>query len=309
MAMSQRQDFAKALTDYARQRLDRLEGFLEQAVDNGDVDAIHDLRVASRRLTEPIAVMAHWLGRKSAARVRRGLGDLRECFQIVRDLDVLQVSLAGPDHPGLDAPDMAQLEGLLTRRRERAMDRARKAVASLDSEKLLRRVEDYCDDFYSRRPDAQCVWERVREAFQRRSTVLLEHRPTDPGLPDLHDTRIRVKRMRYCADLATRIDAIEPDGLIASLTAIQELLGSWNDQLVAARWIAKIARRRVTLTSQTGWAARLLEYSAMRLRRADGLRSQVLDAWPPVEAALGTCEWAVRSPASNDAAASSVEAT
>jgi len=291
--MSQAQDasFSDKLIAYAQDRLDRLHEQCESALASGDVDAVHATRVASRRLNEALVVMRPWLDRGDVKIARRGLRALRNCFREVRDLDVLQMSLA-QSTPGLDPGSLAQLEGVLTRKRERVLAASTRDAGRVNPSRLVRQVGRLCERFERRFDDAQDrLSARLAAQFQKLATVVLAHDPRGADSGDLHFIRIRVKRARYCAELANRVGALSDDSLVQALTEMQEHTGRWNDHLNAARWISRIARGRDTLARQTVWSLRLLEYAVQRLQAADAERRLVHERWPAFDAAIRASSW------------------
>ncbi len=56
------------LADYVAKHRRRFAENLSLALDAGDVESIHDLRVASRRLTEPLKLLSRWTCRRKTRR-------------------------------------------------------------------------------------------------------------------------------------------------------------------------------------------------------------------------------------------------
>ena len=68
----------------------------------GDAEAVHDLRVASRRLSEPLLVLEGSVPGRTIMKNRRELGDWRRTFRRVRDLDVLIDNIRAYQELGVD---------------------------------------------------------------------------------------------------------------------------------------------------------------------------------------------------------------
>ncbi len=278
--------FSSNLVDFARDRLDRLGDQVEKTLNAADVDSVHALRVASRRLNECLVVMQPWICRRGVRAARRGLRQLRDAFRKVRDLDVLQMSLSSPP-PMLDAGKLAQLEGLLTRRRERELQSGLKDLKRAHPTSVVRNCRDLFREFRDEFDDAeQTLADRFTVLFRELADGLLAADPRHPEGGDLHETRIRVKRTRYCLELAQRIEIIPETGLAERLTELQDATGHWNDQLIAARWISRIATRRSALANETAWSRALLEYAAHRVAAAEEDRRLICERWPAIEAGI-----------------------
>lgn len=280
---------ASLLAAYVQKQLKRFEKNLTAAQKSGEVDAVHDVRVATRRLAEPLGLMGCGLGRKAVQNERRLLRKTRRALRKVRDLDVLQKSLMeNPTGGGLEPTDLAQVEGILTQRREKALSKARRCWASLKSDKLVRRVDQLAEGYEDLMREGldEELARRVRQLFLQRAERLVARDPRRPESVDLHETRICVKRLRYAAELMRDTQVRTDQDLIDSLAKIQERLGHWNDDLVAARMIARIAYKMSSLVEQPAWAARLLAYSAERARSAEAGRQAIVQEWPHVDGAL-----------------------
>jgi CHAD domain-containing protein len=80
------------MRDYARQQtvllIGRLTVALERAARTGDPDAIHDVRVAMRRLSRCLRVFAPFYPAGPAKKIRRRIADLLAVAGAARDCDV-----------------------------------------------------------------------------------------------------------------------------------------------------------------------------------------------------------------------------
>jgi CHAD domain-containing protein len=277
---------------YIEKQLKRFCLNLDKAVETGDIEAVHDLRVASRRLAEPLRLLAPWAGRRRTDRIRQCLRRTRRAFRKVRDLDVVQSSLCNTPPPApLDTTDLAQLEGVLTRRRERALRKAVRKVGRVSPAETAGTAQCIVGDVRENasNPDESdpLIENAADKLFVHWSQRLAEKDPRSAKTNHLHETRLCVKRLRYAAELRRDLKGGEADPLIPSLAAMQELLGQWNDHLTAARHVSAIARKDRTLARQSSWSARLLHYAGNRAQEAEQLRLRIIEKWPSLEAALG----------------------
>jgi CHAD domain-containing protein len=80
------------MRDYVRQQtailLRRLAYEVNRAAKNADDEAIHDLRVAIRRLSRCLQLFSQFYPGRSAKKVRRRLSDLMDAAGEVRDCDI-----------------------------------------------------------------------------------------------------------------------------------------------------------------------------------------------------------------------------
>lgn len=278
-----------SLAEYVAKHRRRFAENLRLAIDTGDVEAIHDLRVASRRLTEPLKILGKWTGRRQTRRVLKSLKNTRNAFRKVRDLDVVLVGIRSRESsPVLGADDQAQLEGLLSRARERAFAKAQRECRRSDAEEAATRIESIlsrftdllCDDVHAG------IETRVSALVGSWTLRLIEKDPRDPLTTDLHDTRLCAKRLRYAVELFRDICHRQDDPRTTALAAMQEVLGHWNDQLMIASRIAAVARRPDVLATHAGWATKLLEIAAACIRSAEAERPRIVTVWDECHALL-----------------------
>jgi CHAD domain-containing protein len=276
-----------SLARYQHEQLNRLRENLRQAMTTGDTDAVHDLRVASRRLHNGLEVMEARLGRKRVRRAQRSLKRVRKAFREVRDLDVLRASLgAAPESGSLEPNALAEVEAILTSRRERAMAVAKRAGNEPKLTKELASIENLiCLLASDAEGEPALVEEQLTDMLRQRATALLQKDPFEET-NNLHETRIRVKQMRYCVQLLTDCGALDAAELVEELTAMQGLLGHWSDQIVAARTFSRIAGRWRLLTGYTAISEKLLAHAAARAGASLQDRQKVLQRWPALTVVL-----------------------
>jgi CHAD domain-containing protein len=105
----------------------------EQGAFSGDVEAIHDMRVAIRRLRVALSNFASTLSREDRRRLLSRLKHLAEPLGEVRDFDVMIAALESSltVNPGQDA-----IKSVISRLRERRRRRLRKLVDYLRGEEF-----------------------------------------------------------------------------------------------------------------------------------------------------------------------------
>lgn len=271
----------QALVRYQRDQLKRFRSALERAASDGDVESIHDLRVASRRLHDVLAVIGCWVGRKRIAKADRALRRIRKAFRRCRDLDVLLAMLT-PSEGAADANDaLGRVELVLTAHRAKALGKAKAVAARARLFKDVGAIDDLgkaFEDAVAEEPELLAV--RLSDMLRRRFEDLLGEDPQAEGA-DLHDARLRVKRMRYCLQLAGEAGcAADSANLMDELTRMQVLLGHWNDEVMAARTIGRLATRWRALSRRTVAARQLLAWAGTAADGASSDRVQAHSRWP-----------------------------
>lgn len=283
-----------SLAAYVEKQAKRFSSNLEKVVASGDVDGVHDVRVASRRLVQPLRLMSAWLGGKPIKRPAGLLRATRQTLAKVRDLDVLLASLCGSEATwahGLEPSDLARLEGALTRRRQRL---AKKAVNRLTRQKperaagLIWRLSDKMLDVVDEESDLVLA-HQVERLFEKSLERLIHRDPRGDQKYDLHETRICVKRARYAGELMRDVGLRRETDLLKALVGMQDRLGRWNDQLIAISYVTREARRPKVLAEDAAWSARVLSLAADWAKEADAGQRRILDVWAEFDAALKAC--------------------
>ena len=217
-----------------RQRLRALARSLP-AARKGEPSAIHQARVATRRLREAIPVVsASAEGRKLERVVRR----LTQSLGPVRELDVALLMLeefsSAPDVPRAGVSCLQQVVREERRRLHadmaKAVDRCnlprltRKAVAA-----AKKRDERAGPGARARDPERLAA-ARARAARRAERLAAAIENAAGIYLPDrLHDVRIAVKKFRYAMEIARELSGSRATARILTLKKAQDLLGRMHD--------------------------------------------------------------------------------
>ncbi|HTO92159.1 MAG TPA: CHAD domain-containing protein [Candidatus Sulfotelmatobacter sp.] len=239
-----------------------------------DSEAVHDLRVASRRLTAAIDLWRPLLEPKGARRARRRARRLRRDLATLRDLEVSDALLA-ERMIGATPAVRAALEPLL-RDGEQRLERERADAAHVASRRRVRRVRDALERALGRAPSPaapldprELADDHVR-ATRERATLALETAWMSGEDRALHAARIRVKRWRYAIECRAALipahERAEPPAeptpspndpqVVKRLRQLQDLLGRIQD-LAVLRERLESAARRAALHARPAEAAAL----------------------------------------------------
>ncbi|WP_396623864.1 CHAD domain-containing protein [Luteitalea sp.] len=197
----------------------------------GDVEGVHQARVASRRLREAVPVLGRGLDDVRLKPLRRRLRDLTRALGPVRELDVAGEMVEGYAWQGRDAVRLrrAWLRDLAHRRREPVVE-LRTALARTH----LAALESALDAFEAARAaSADLAW---RTALARRLADRAQDlrdrivRTGDRYHPEpLHEVRIAAKKLRYALEITAESGLVGLVRPLASLKAAQEALGRLHD--------------------------------------------------------------------------------
>jgi CHAD domain-containing protein len=208
----------------------------------GDDRAVHQARVASRRLRESVPVLSTGLKGSKANKARRKIRRLTGALGMVRELDVaLKVvdELAASGDVPRAAIDALRAHVLAERqkRREEMLER----LDSVDSDKLSRRLASVCDALgeAETEPWRQVLGKRLLKRAKRLASAV--DAAGHLYAPErLHDVRIATKKLRYGLELAEGAGAKAAAPLVRTLKRVQEMLGRLQDLQVLLEHVAAI---------------------------------------------------------------------
>jgi CHAD domain-containing protein len=236
--------------DLSRRR-ENLVTALDRTRSMSDAEAIHDLRVASRRISAALRLWREMVPPRDGRRALRRLRDLRRDAGGTRDLEVHVTILthllrARPDSGSTVV--IAWLERL-ERRLARERRRAARALRRGRVRRLLRSLERVESAIPGTSVEASRVLWSARERISALRAGAAE--TIRLGLGDhqdetLHRTRIALKKLRYALESMGRIDPHEEPLEIERLRAMQDALGDAHDRAVLVARIARRRRRAVT---------------------------------------------------------------
>lgn len=224
-------------------RLDAFEKHLRPALE-GDVTAVHQARVASRRLRELLPLLLSEAGGPSAAegaRVSRAVRAVTRLLGPVRELDVTLGLLDELDHaePAL-AVAISEVRTLVAAEHEARRQRLQRELSRREAARLVSRLRALSEG----EPPTPMHWrERLAERTRRRA-VGLHDAVDDAGMlydPErLHAVRIAAKKLRYALELAGETRAAGTAALVTRLKALQDELGHLHDLQIVAGFVTQV---------------------------------------------------------------------
>lgn len=261
----------------------------EAAASGDDADAVHDMRVASRRTREALALLADYYPDKAFERasdlvrcVTKALGKVRDADVFAQEFASLAARATDPD----ERVALAWLVGAAGGRRPTLVRRMRKRLAALDVGGYEKRFGKFATGV-RRVPDAaEPVGSLAAAAIEARVTALYAHLPAALDAANdlaLHAMRIDAKKLRYAVE--TFAPAFDPDRLetlYPVLKGLQDELGELHDRDVfadAVREAEGAGTARSAGVSDAGLEAVIADLAAERARRFHAFR-RIVDEWP-----------------------------
>lgn len=221
----------------------------------GDADAVHDMRVAARRLRATLRTFRGMWERPAVARARAELSWLGRRLGALRDPQVMATRLGAAvsaEPPELVfGPVRARLRQRFAGAGGPAHARLRAALGSQRFLELLTALDTLADTARHRR--ARWVRGRVRRALERADArmdraLANRYRPQRgagrPGGDELlHQARKAYKRARYGAEALRATGGRPARRLVRRLKAVQDALGAHQDGVVARAELRRQAVR------------------------------------------------------------------
>jgi CHAD domain-containing protein len=211
-----------------------------------DPEAVHQARVATRRLRSTLRTFRSLLEPEWTTRLRDELKWLADLLGAVRDADVLLERLQ--EHlaalPDADAKAGRRLLGGLAERREADRERLLAAMGGPRYTTLL-------DDLVAAagapqllpgadRPAAEVMPPLVRKPWKKLRKTVRAAGP-DPADEQLHQIRIRAKRARYAAEAVEPVIGKPAEKFADAAADLQDVLGDQHDAVVGEAWLREAA--------------------------------------------------------------------
>jgi len=220
------------------------------------VEAVHQLRVAVRRLRSAISTFKTVTGGEPAVAINTELKWLARACDEARDLDVFALDNDAFAQPGLD---LSALAPLVEAARQRGHAKACAAVASGRFRDLVLEATAWVEtgDWLSahgkaarRARDAPVAGFAAKALAHRRKRLLKLGRDIETiADADRHEARIAAKKLRYAAEAFAPLFDADAKPFIKTLKALQEHLGTLNDGAVAAELVARLSLKGPALAA------------------------------------------------------------
>jgi CHAD domain-containing protein len=237
--------------ELALKQLNRFIALEPKVLKGDDPDAVHDLRVASRRLQQVLDLL-YPTPPKEMRRLRRRIKSARRALSEVRNYDAhlarVSRSLA---RKRISRPEAWEaVRNYLTDRRAESFEKAQRKLSKANLAVAYVRLKEHLDwgtaaaarnghvhapprpialpeelasePFWQR---AQTAIERVWRAYETQVT----DSQRDPQAPVLHGVRIATKRLRYLVEVLCALDVAGCAEILGPLRRLQRHLGEWHD--------------------------------------------------------------------------------
>lgn len=244
-----------------------------------DPEGLHQARVATRRLRSDLRTFRAWLVDEPREALREELRWLGTELGRVRDLDVLDERLRRHASATLEE-DARGVAMLLQRLRAQWASAMAELLSSMREPRYLSLLDDLVESIASPPVRQEVVdvraigtladvmegpWEHLARLGER-----LGPSSTDA---DLHQARIRAKRVRYAAEALAPVAGKPASRFAKRAEALQTVLGEHQDAVMATAWLREQAAGTTSRVAFTAGVLAGVEARAKEAARQD---------WPSV---------------------------
>ncbi|HEX3565796.1 MAG TPA: CYTH and CHAD domain-containing protein [Acidimicrobiales bacterium] len=259
-----------------------------------DAEAVHQTRVATRRLRSDLKTFAAVLDPVWLSHTRADLKWIADSLGTVRDIDVLAGHLESEmgHAPTPDAQPFGEINLELRRRRqvahahlledmsgERYLTLLDRLHASSESPPFLVTAAS-SKSHAGLRPDdpARRVLPTLVRRPWRKLRKAVRHVGSHPTDQELHQIRIRAKRLRYAAEAAAPVVGKPARRMAVAVESLQTVLGDHHDAVTAEDWF-----RREAATGSRAVAFSAGQLVAVQRHRQTRLRRQWRGVWSSLD--------------------------
>ena len=221
------------------QHLSAMQVEVEGVMTSADIEYIHRMRVATRRVRSTLAIFSESFPKKDYKQYLKDIRAVTKALGAARDLDV-QLELIQQLHPLFSDPRLApgvnRLQLRLKQQRQVAQSQVIKAMKTLEDDETLRRIARWAapwleqvEDIYLYSP---ALFELGFSSIKTRLQELLvfdEPVRVETNVAQLHAMRISAKHLRYTMEAFESLYRDEIKPFITQTRKLQDLLGSIHD--------------------------------------------------------------------------------
>ncbi len=240
------------LAKHVRELVDRrlavlLESHDFNASDN-PVEAVHGLRVASRRLRAFVDVFRAELDAGARKRTRKPLRRITRALGALREWDVHSQQLEGRRTEARSDSERAAIEHILEvidRRRQKERKRAQKRLEKVAFREAARLVRTTRDEVRAQLETRELATHIAKDALLNAIDAAKEATPNlhEEDEDGLHRFRITIKKLRYTLEMIEPVVGPRYSAMHTQCKRVQGLIGDHHDRAVLGRIVEKQANK------------------------------------------------------------------
>jgi CHAD domain-containing protein len=280
----------RSLKEIISSQITLLASYVTPVMETDDVEAVHKMRVTTRRLQASLDLLQTGEDRLKVRKLKRLLRDWRRVLSEVRNYDVflLVIEKESASRHSSRHQSFEHLKEILQKRRAERLAKARRHLKKIRLEVITSRLgleidltsaalpteaeknseEKAPDRAIASKPeltDEKAITLRAAQRIEQRVSEFLalaaQSEPaTDPA--DLHQLRIAAKRLRYILELVSDMGYGDTARALAWLRLLQDRIGDWHDLEAIEGEIISIVSRRKFLKEGLAESGSMLQAAA-----------------------------------------------
>jgi CHAD domain-containing protein len=306
----------------ALKQLNRFMTLEPKVLRGDDTGAIHDMRVASRRLQQILDLLYPKPRPHDVRPLRRKIKRARRCLSEVRNCDVLLERVEKQlKYQRVSRREIRQaFANYLHNRRARSFEKALRKLGKMNLGVFYLELRSLLKPGAGGAPPANhhggaaeltsaVFHQRVRESLARvwqafESQLALSHADPQPSV--LHGARISTKRLRYLIEVVDDFEVPGAGEHLRWLRRLQHRLGDWHDLEVQEQMMIEMVARpeflRERLETAIGVERLMARNRAVKKKRQDDYFRMTLDS-PDLQRLKEWVDYLLSSPSAPFAAA------
>jgi inorganic triphosphatase YgiF len=269
----------EAFRTIAWECLSHLQGNQDMVMHGEDIEGVHQMRVALRRLRSAYGIFRAVLLNDNSAHLMQEIAWMTGILGRARDLDVflaetLPPLLVGmPGHPGLE-----ELQVRARQAQRQSYEEVRATIESQRYQRLLLGLGAWLENSHWRDIPSGTLAKIAEVMLTKRHRQLRRHgKRLSTLLPEeRHAARIAGKKLRYAAEFfAGLYPAKRTRTYLRHMTGLQEVLGMLNDITVTEQLIKELAGAKPTRPLEAAAAV----FSGWNACRSAGLLARLEQLW------------------------------
>jgi CHAD domain-containing protein len=200
-------------------------------------EAVHDLRVALRRLLSLVQLLNSVQPRPRLKKLSRALKSQLDEFDDLRDTQVMLAEISETIH---ELPGLEPLRSHLERVERRSLKDLRKKLRKLDLKEVARRIRKMHDSLTAEEKAdiAASILQSVDDAFLVARQRLDRIDPAQPAT--IHRVRVAFKKFRYMVEIIHPLMEGFPEANLKRMNGYQTLMGEIQDAEVFQQTLEEV---------------------------------------------------------------------
>jgi len=237
-------------------RLAQLQTLRDFERTDNPIEAVHQLRVASRRLRTFVDMFAAFVDPALVGSVRAPLREVTQAMRDLRDADVQALGLEARLRQATSEPERIAVNHLLDRvrrRRRRCAESAEKRVKQLDLGELAAGLRSMLDQAALRAQAPSASYRLVAELAYRPVVDRARAAAPDeaPSAKAMHAFRLALKELRYGSELIEPALGDRFEAIHEHAKRLQDLLGEHQDWVEFEKLVSKRHKKAVRSGRET----------------------------------------------------------